>query len=133
MDLGPSNHIVPMTTIIAHLTLIRTYRPTGSSMKKWIKVNQISSDKSNTCYGFQHVPKFIAFGLNTLVFVQTKYWFTLLHFGMDDPVYCIALHIAFYKQCTYFAHILKSGKVKSIRCKMSASYKCMYLHIIIAP
>ena len=24
LDLGPSNHIVPMTTIIAHLTLIRT-------------------------------------------------------------------------------------------------------------
>ena len=48
---------------------------------------------SKICYGLQHVPKAIVFGLNTcaLDFVQTmshslRVFITLLHFAMDDPV-----------------------------------------------
>ena len=46
----------------------------GSSEAKCIKVNQYFNKfclNLEFCYGFQHVSKFIAFGLNTLVFVQT--------------------------------------------------------------
>ena len=49
------------------------FQNTGSSMAKCHKLNQCYNKFwwISICYGFQHVFKALAFGINTLVFVQT--------------------------------------------------------------
>ena len=71
---------------LTSLFLAETTRIIGSSMAKCNKVNQYLNNVQTKCYSLGDMLKAIT---NSKIHQNLlKYWFTLLHFVMDDPVGC---------------------------------------------